>query len=70
MENQCSPTIGYYAVILWMMCLAWLGATNTEHDQHLMAALSQLDKAGVTLNLSKCQFNCNFQDILSTSLKL
>ena len=44
--------MGYY--VIWMMCLS----SNAEHDKRLMEALSQLQKAGVILDPSKCKFNC------------
>ena len=32
------------------------GATNEEHDCHLLAVLQHIDQAGITLNEAKCQF--------------
>ena len=33
------------------------GETQTEHDKHLLQGLRRLEKAGLTLNREKCQFN-------------
>ena len=44
--------------VIWMMCLFLEPCTNAEHDQCLMAALNRPEKAGVTLNPSKCKLNC------------
>lgn len=33
------------------------GKTQEEHDQRLMAVLSRLQKAGLTLGLEKCKIN-------------
>ena len=49
---------GLDGVLCHMDDVLIFGATNAEHDQRLMAALSRLEKAGVTLNPSKCKFNC------------
>ncbi|XP_071093535.1 uncharacterized protein [Haliotis cracherodii] len=35
------------------------GHDESEHDQHVAAALSRLRDAGITLNLEKCQFSKN-----------
>ena len=32
------------------------GATKEEHDQRLTATLQRFETAGVTLNMSKCEF--------------
>ena len=38
-----------------LMC----GTTQEEHDQNLLAVLHRIQKAGLTLNREKCEFNTN-----------
>ena len=33
------------------------GKTQEEHDQRLMAVLTRLSKAGITLSIEKCEIN-------------
>ena len=59
-DFQCSMSeilVGLEGVLCEMDDDIIFGRDQTEHDQRLEAALTHIEKAGVTLNPHKCEFS-------------
>ena len=56
---------GLLGVVCQMDDILVLGSTEEEHHKHLLAVLNRLQKAHVTLNRDKCEFNKKMIKFLS-----